>query len=38
VLITRGIGHLIGRTNLSLGEAYKTQDDFIEWVINKIKE
>lgn len=38
VLITRGIGHLIGSEKLALGEAYETQDKFIEWVIGKLKK
>ena len=38
VLITRGFGSLVGITNLSVDDAYKMQDDFIKWVVDKIKE
>jgi len=38
VLVTRGFGHLIGSANLSLEEAFKTQDEFIEWVVKKLEK
>ena len=38
VFIVRGIGYLLGIESMPLEEAYKTQDDFIKWVIEKIKK
>jgi hypothetical protein len=37
-LVTRGLGHLLGIEKLSIEEAYQTQDDFVDWVISKIKK
>lgn len=38
VLVTRGFGHLIGSEKLPLEEAYATQDEFTNWVVEKLKE
>ena len=38
VFIVRGIGYLLGIESMSLGEAYGVQDDFIKWVIERIKK
>jgi len=38
VFVTRGFGYLLGIENLSVEEAVQTQDDFIKWIIEKIKE
>ena len=38
VLVTRGFGELIGNAKLSVEEACKTQDDFIDWVVKKLEK
>jgi hypothetical protein len=38
VFVTRGYGYLIGNENLSPEDAFKVQDDFIHWVLNKITD
>lgn len=38
VLITRGLGHLLGIEGMTLEEAYKTQDEFIEWTMKQLQE
>ena len=38
VLVTRGLGHLIGSQNMLLEDAYRLQDEFMEWVIKKLKK
>jgi hypothetical protein len=38
VLVTRGFGHLIGTEKLQLEDAFRVQDEFINWVMNTVCE
>lgn len=38
VITVRGWGYLIGVLKLSNKDASKVQDDFLDWIVNKIKE
>ena len=38
VLVTRGLGHLIGSEKMLLEDALRLQDEFIKWTIEKLRK
>lgn len=38
VLVTRGLGHLIGSEKMLLEDAFRLQDEFIKWTIEKLRK